>query len=72
MNMGERYYCLNHPEREVSLADDHAEHCDECLAAAEELRAESAWERMQEGECFRGGKAAAYAAEQMEKARRLK
>jgi hypothetical protein len=34
--------------------------------------AEAAYERSQEGECFRGGEAAAYASEQQEAARRLK
>lgn len=33
---------------------------------------EMAWERSQEGECFRGGESAAYEAEQQETARRLK
>ena len=34
--------------------------CDDCLSN----RAEAYWERRQEGECFRGGEAASYEAEQ--------
>jgi hypothetical protein len=50
--------------------DEYAEHCSACYANWLENRAEAAWERSQEGECFRGGEAAAYEAEQMDKIQR--
>lgn len=57
--------------------------CEDCekrpAVAGEELcpdcrdnRAEAAYERQQEGDCFRGVEAAAYLVEQQEAARRLK
>ena len=64
--------CLRCQANPVCPADDYAEHCAECLAIVEENLAEAAWERSQEGECFRGGEAAAYLAEEQERARRLK
>jgi len=64
--------CIRCELRPVCEADDYGEHCVECLAIVEENRAEAAWERSQEGECFRGGEAASYLSEQQEQARRLK
>lgn len=45
--------------------EDYCETCRDNLA-------EAAYERSQEGECFRGNEAAAFAAEEQERARRLK
>jgi hypothetical protein len=64
--------CQRCGECAVSPEDDYEEHCAECLEIVNQNRAEAAWESSQEGECFRGGEAAAYEAEQQERARRLK
>jgi hypothetical protein len=51
-------------------SDEYAEHCEACYRNWQESRAEAAWERSQEGECFRGGEAEAYEAEQMDRIQR--
>ena len=57
--------CEDCGERYAVEGEDY---CPDCR----DNRAEAAYERQQEGECFRGGEAAAFAAELQERARRLK
>jgi hypothetical protein len=49
--------------------DEYAERCKECYETHQQNRAEAAYEDSL-GECFRGGEAAAYEAEQMDKVQR--
>ena len=52
--------------RAVSPDCEEGLYCEDCL----QNMAEAAYERSQEGECFRGGEAAAYELEQAWKAKR--
>jgi len=55
----------------VCERDGFQERCESCLENHEQNQAEAAYERSL-GECFRGGEAAAYQAEQMAAWQRLK
>lgn len=56
--------------RRPAVPSDSEWPCDWLCADCNEQRAERAYERSQEGECFRGGEAAAFEAEQMAKIQR--
>lgn len=53
----------------VCERDEYEERCEQCLENHEQNQAEAAYERSL-GECFRGGEAAAYEAEQMARLQR--